>query len=247
MAKIKCPNCSYTIVCDIETWEDDIRCPLCNQVVPVNTGNKTMKTFIENAVKPKTRKGIIMILTYIFSLGVVLATLNFAIEYEETTALYGRNGWRHVFSLRQYIILIMMFANWAYLLDLPFNKAREVFKLERRERMKETRRTSFLYYFTYMCIPIAFWYLFFRKFILLDLIIFYDGTKNEYLIVFNYIFYSITYISAVLCCYIPYLIYYGFNLNFGYSDAKRYLPTCIIINLVFAFIFFIFYYGLIKV
>lgn len=253
MARIKCPNCYFTITCDIETWESTIRCPLCQKVIPVNVINKTnksnkiiktIKTDIDNPARPKTREGIIMLLTFLFSLGVVLAILNILIEYRPTyarrSASFTRSRWRHGTTFRQNILIAMTFINWAFILDLPFHEAKEVLKLERSRRMKETRRTSFLYYFTYMCISIVFWYLFLGKYVLLDLSLFYGGTKNKYLIASKYVFYVIMYFASILCCYVPYLIYYGFNLNFGYSDTKRYFIIFASANTIFISIFFLF-------
>lgn len=254
MATVKCPNCDFTINCDVESWESSVRCPLCQKVIPVNVINKTnktnktiktIKTDIDNPTRPKTSEGIIMLLTFLFSLGVVLAILNILIEYRPISSrrstTFSRTRVRHTYiTLRQGILMMMAVINWAFLFDLPFHQATEVFKLERSRRMKETRRTSFLYYFTYMCISIVFWYLFLGKYVLLDLSLFYGGTKNEYLIASKYGFYVIMYFASILCCYVPYLIYYGFNLNFGYSDTKRYFTIFASVNTIFASIFFIY-------
>lgn len=240
MAKIKCSNCGFTINAEVETCETDVKCPLCKQVIPVNVEKKTMKTFIENAVNPKTHKSIIMLLTYIYSLGLGLLMLNFLIEYRPTP-----EGGRYRMSLRQLIIMLMVYITGSFILDSPFNKSfNKSSKLNRKERMSrinETRRTAFLHYFTYMCIYILVGYLFLDKYVLLDLTQFYSVRKKEYLIENNYVFYVITYIASILCLYVPYLIYYGFKLNFEYLDTKRYFRIFTIINDIFVFSVFLIY------
>lgn len=228
MAKIKCSNCGFTISCEIKPREKYIKCPLCKKVMPVNAVTKTIQTFSEDLIRakrPKTHFVIIMILTYIFSLGVVLAFSNVVMEYRPQPDLRRTN-------LRQDIMIIISIINSFFILDWPFKQADKLHDEERKSRIREGRRTSFIYYFTYMCIFIILWYIGIGKYVLLDLNISYDGTRVDYLIEGSYRFYTILYNSAVLCCYIPYLIYFGFNLNFEYSDTERYFGIFTIINAI---------------
>lgn len=238
MARIKCPNCYFNISCEIATKEKYIKCPLCKKVIPVNAVTKTIQTFSEDLVRakrPKTHTVVIMLLTYLFSLGVVLAFSNAVMDYRPQPGRRER-------TLRQEIFIIITIINATFLLDWPFNQLNKMHDEERKARIREGRRTSFIYYFTCMCICIMLWYIFIGKYVLLDLNIFYGGTKGDYLIESSYRFYTNLYNSAVLCCYTPYLIYYGFDLNFEYSDTERYFGIFTIINAIIVVLCYIYIY-----
>lgn len=236
MYKIKCSNCGYIIKRDLYSWETKVTCPHCKKVTLVNINNKVTQPNIDNSIRPKTNKLIIMLLTYLFSLGVTLGYLNLAIEYRPSPG-------RHRISLRQNIIVIIIAIHWCFLFDWPFNQAKDVRKLERKRRLEQRRGASFVNLLTSMCIFILFWYLCLGKFVLFDLKLFYTETKKEYLIESSYSLYTILYNTSILCCYTPYLIYYYFDLNFNYLDTKRYFLIFSIINFIFAFLFFISYYS----
>lgn len=226
--KIKCPNCGFTIA------ETDIICPLCENVTTKNKSDNIPRKKVTNMQRPKTNRIIIMLLANLVSIGFCMFALLLSIEQRQAEYNYYLNG-------RLIIILIIIGLNLGILLDAPFNVPIQgnPKKVVDETILRKNRKTYLKYYFILICVSIFFWHLCLRKIDLFYLDISYARNGLEYLIKPMHRLHSIIYHIGVLCWYVPYLIYYYFNLNFEYEDTKQYLFFLTLINVILIFIFFL--------
>lgn len=219
-----CPNCGFILM------EEDMICPICESVITKNIETGDVD------VKPKTNKAIIISLTYMFSVSVAMIFLLICMDY--------RPKYRNM-GLRPYVFIGIMFIHKMALIEQPFFNEPFAFKkrLKDKKALMEEQKNNFMYYFILMCIFLLFWNLIFGRFALMDLRQYSKGILTEDMIQKRYMVYTALYYITTIFCYIPYLVYYYFSLNFEYSDTKKYLKHFVLINWILFSIFFLINFG----
>lgn len=227
---MKCPKCGYSLT------DNDVICPICESIISENikTDNTNNNTNNVNKIRInykrlKTNKFVRLLLSYMFSVGISLFLILFLIDYHpiEVTPIP---------TFRQVVALLVVFIHWSYIFQAPFvtehNSADKNKHLSKDERIK-----AFVYYFIRFFIFMSIWQLFLGKFVELNLTLSYNDMYRFTIIKdtiphATYLLYTRLYYLGLILSYLPYMIYYIFDLYFESSDVKKQVVIFICINLV---------------
>lgn len=226
---MNCPTCGYKLT------NDDVMCPICETIITKNIKNdepiiKTNDINKNNSVvdikyrRTKTNKFIRLILACMFSAGISLFIILFLTGYHPI------NG-TPIPTFRQLVALVIVLIHWKYIFQAPF--VTEHYSVYKNKHLtNEERAKAVIYYLIRFFIFMSIWYLFLGKFVELNLTLAYnegyrftiirDTIPHE-----TFVMYSNLYYLGLILSYLPYTIYYLFDMYFEEKDVK--LPILIFI------------------